>query len=80
MATRRNTSRITRGCEGSDIPATGQTTHAVMMPTRTLLHHRARRRPVLYALDKRTGERLGTVKLPAPGQYGMMGYLHGGRQ
>ena len=36
--------------------------------------------PVLYAVDKRTGERLGTVKLPAPGQYGMMGYLHRGRQ
>jgi glucose dehydrogenase len=35
---------------------------------------------VLYALDKRTGKRLGTVKLPAPGQYGMMGYLHQGRQ
>ena len=35
---------------------------------------------MLYGLDKRTGERLGTLKLPAPGQYGMMGYLLGGRQ
>ena len=65
---------------GLDIPATGQTTHAVMMPTKTLLITAPGGDPVLYALDKRTGERLGTVKLPAPGQYGMMGYLHGGRQ
>ena len=36
--------------------------------------------PRLHALDKRTGERLGTVDLPASGQYGMMGYLHEGRQ
>ena len=31
-------------------------------------------------VSRRTGKRLGTVKLPAPGQYGMMGYLHQGRQ
>ena len=79
-ATRPSTSGITRGCEGLNIPATGQTTHAVMMTTRTLLLTAPGGDPVLYALDKRTGERLGTVKLPAPGQYGMMGYLHGGRQ
>ena len=36
--------------------------------------------PRLHALDKRTGERLGTVDLPASGQYGMLGYLHEGRQ
>ena len=36
--------------------------------------------PRLHALDKRTGERLGTVELPASGHYGMMGYLHGGSQ
>jgi len=65
---------------GLDIPATGQTTHAVMMPTKTLLITAPGGEPVLYALDKQSGERLGTVPLPAPGQYGMMGYLHGGRQ
>ena len=26
--------------------------------------------------DKRTGEILGSVPLPAPGQYGMMTYMH----
>lgn len=31
-------------------------------------------------MDKKTGTRLGTVKLPAPGQYGMMTYLHEGKQ
>ena len=36
--------------------------------------------PVLNAHDKRTGEKLGTVELPAPGQYGMMTYLHDGQQ
>ena len=35
---------------------------------------------VLHALDKMTGERLGTVELPAPGQYGIMTYMHEGQQ
>ena len=50
------------------------------MPTRTLLLTAPGGDWVLYVLDKRTGKRLGTVRLPAPGQYGMMGYLHEGRQ
>jgi quinoprotein glucose dehydrogenase len=66
--------------KGLTLPPTGQFTHAVMMPTKTLLITAPGGDAVLYALDKRTGERLGTVKLPAPGQYGMMGYLHNGRQ
>jgi quinoprotein glucose dehydrogenase len=66
--------------KGLSFPPTGQTTHAVMMPTRTLLITAPGGEPVLYALDKRTGQRLGTVRLPAPGQYGMMGYLHNSRQ
>ena len=36
--------------------------------------------PVLNAFDKRTGQQVGEVALPSPGQYGMMTYLHGGRQ
>jgi quinoprotein glucose dehydrogenase len=65
---------------GLKIPPTGQTVHAVMMPTKTLLLTAPGVDPVLYALDKKTGRRLATVTLPAPGQYGMMGYLHRGRQ
>ena len=34
----------------------------------------------LHARDKFTGEILGSVDLPAPGQYGMMTYLHQGKQ
>ena len=51
-----------------------------MMPTKTLLLTAPGVDPVLHALDKKTGRRLAAVKLPAPGQYGMMGYLHRGRQ
>ena len=34
----------------------------------------------LHARDKMTGEILGSVELPAPGQYGMMTYMHEGKQ
>lgn len=34
----------------------------------------------LNARDKTTGEIVGSVPLPAPGQYGMMTYLHQGKQ
>jgi quinoprotein glucose dehydrogenase len=34
----------------------------------------------LHARDKMTGEILGTIDLPAPGQYGMMTYMHEGKQ
>jgi quinoprotein glucose dehydrogenase len=34
----------------------------------------------LHARDKLTGEILASVPLPAPGQYGMMTYMHEGRQ
>lgn len=34
----------------------------------------------LHGRDKLTGEIVGTVALPAPGQYGMMTYLHEGKQ
>jgi quinoprotein glucose dehydrogenase len=34
----------------------------------------------LHARDKMTGEILGSIPLPAPGQYGMMTYMHDGRQ
>ena len=36
--------------------------------------------PVLNARDKRTGEVLASVELPIPGEYGMMAYMHEGRQ
>ena len=66
--------------KGRDIPTTGRPGHAIMLPTKTLLLTAPPGMPVLYALDKTTGKRVGTVKLPAPGQYGMIGYLHRGKQ
>jgi quinoprotein glucose dehydrogenase len=56
---------------------------AISMVTRTLLFYAsegAGGEARLYAVDKRTGDRLGVVDLPAPGQYGMMTYMHDGRQ
>ena len=37
-------------------------------------------KPLLYARNKRTGEIVASVELPAPGQYGMMTYMHKGKQ
>ena len=34
----------------------------------------------VYAVDKATGEQLGKVEAPASSSYGMMTYLHKGRQ
>ena len=37
-------------------------------------------RPLLYAVDKANGERLGTVEMPAPATSIPMSYMHEGRQ
>ena len=34
----------------------------------------------LYAVNKATGERLGRVELPANPRYGIMTYMHEGKQ
>ena len=68
--------------QGVELPNTGRTGHAITMVTSTLLliAEGSGGAPVLHAVDKRTGQRVGTVEIPAPGQYGMMGYLHDGQQ
>ncbi|MBF8288296.1 MAG: hypothetical protein HW381_1404, partial [Candidatus Rokubacteria bacterium] len=67
--------------KGLNLPNTGQQSHPVIMATKTLLITApGGTDSVLHALDKKTGKRLATVTLPAPGQYGMMTYLHEGRQ
>jgi quinoprotein glucose dehydrogenase len=68
--------------EGVDLPNTGQTSKAITMVTGTLLvtAEGSGGEPRLHAVDKRTGERLGTIDLPAVGQYGMMTYMHEGDQ
>ena len=67
---------------GVELPNTGVTSHPVTMVTGSLVIHAegTAGQPLLRAINKRTGERLGVVELPAPGQYGMMTYLHDGRQ
>ena len=37
-------------------------------------------KPVLHARDKKTGQILASVELPMPGQYGMMTFMHEGKQ
>jgi quinoprotein glucose dehydrogenase len=50
--------------------------------TKTLLMYAAGRgaEPMFYAVDKRTGEQLGSVEIPAPSNSTPMTYLHEGRQ
>ncbi len=65
---------------GIDLPNTGRTSHPIVMATANLLvsAEGTGGRPLLHALDKASGDRVGTVDLPASGQYGMMGYFHDG--
>jgi glucose dehydrogenase len=37
-------------------------------------------RPMLFAIDKKTGKRVGAVATPRLGQYGLMTYVHQGKQ
>jgi len=67
--------------KGLTLPNTGQQSHPVMLATRTLLVTApGGTDSLLHAVDKKSGTRLATVKLPAPGQYGMMTYMHDGKQ
>ena len=65
-----------------DLPNTGRMSHPILLTTSTLLitAEGGAGAPLLHAIDKATGERVGTVEIPAPGRYGMMGYLHDGQQ
>ena len=76
---------------GVDIPNTGGAGWSIQMvmgdllvQTRALSWGTTQVRPdaplELPARDKMTGEILGTIDLPAPGQYGMMTYMHEGKQ
>lgn len=61
----------------------GRSGHAAMVVTPTLLlasGQLADDTPVLFAIDKRTGERVGTVELPGLSRYGMSSWMHDGRQ
>ena len=61
----------------------GRMSHAALMATPTLLFATGQtddNRPHLFGIDKKTGKRVGAVSTPAMGQYGLMTYLHQGKQ
>ena len=69
--------------EGIDIGETGTGTVAPMTVTPTMLMYAntmADDTPALFAVDKMTGETLGKVEVPDTSRYGMMNYMHNGRQ
>ena len=67
-----------------DIPNTGYGLRvAQMVVTPTLLIHTGNASdgtPMLYGVDKATGERLASVEVPADSSYGIMTYMHKGKQ
>jgi glucose dehydrogenase len=67
-----------------DIPNTGYgVSVAPMTVTSTLLIYAGQSgdgTPQLYAIDKATGEQLARVEAPAVSSYGMMTYVHKGKQ
>ena len=76
---------------GVDLPNMGGTGHSIQMVMGDLLVQTSEDLrgeaefgdtglPLLHARDKRTGEILASLEVPAPGQYGMMTYLHDGVQ
>lgn len=77
--------------EGIDVPDTGGVGWSIQMvvddllvQTRAMSEGGVQQIPdaplTLNARDKYTGELVGSVPLPAPGQYGMMTYMHQGKQ
>ncbi len=68
--------------EGVDVGNTGSPSHATKIITKTLLIYAEGRgaRPVLYAHDKATGERIAQVDIPAPTNSAPMSYMHDGKQ
>ena len=69
--------------KGANVPDPGRGGHAAMMATATLLFATgltSDNQPHLFAIDKKTGKRVGKVPTPAEGEYGLMTYMHGGKQ
>ena len=68
----------------ADVPTNpGRGGHAAMAATPTLLLASGQTSdgtPHLFAIDKRTGERVGAVELPGPTRYGMSSWVHEGTQ
>jgi glucose dehydrogenase len=66
---------------GKDLGVTGGGSNSIQMVAGDLLLVTQPGGPAtLDAYDKRSGKKIGTTKMPAPGQYGMMSYMHQGKQ
>ena len=66
-----------------DIPTTGTGSNAAMLVTKSLFVYGSEASdgtPMLYFVDKLTGETLGGVETAERTRYGMMTYLHDGKQ
>jgi quinoprotein glucose dehydrogenase len=70
--------------KGVEIPNTGNTgRQAAQIVTPSMLLYAAEAHdgtPHVFAVDKRTGKELGRVKVPRPVRYGMITYMHQGKQ
>ncbi len=69
--------------EGLDLPNAGSGRQAAQVVTATLLMYTGNGgdgTPYLYAVNKATGEMLGRVELPGNPRYGIMTYMHEGKQ
>jgi quinoprotein glucose dehydrogenase len=69
--------------QGLNVPDPGRSGHSAMMVTSTLLFATGLTsddKPHLFAIDKKTGRRVGKVPTPAQGEYGIMTYMHAGKQ
>ncbi|HSH76319.1 MAG TPA: PQQ-binding-like beta-propeller repeat protein, partial [Longimicrobiales bacterium] len=68
--------------QGVDVPNTGYQGDATVLVTRSLLMWAEGRggRPLWYAADKRTGERVGAVEIPASSTTAPMTFMHEGVQ
>ncbi len=68
--------------QGVELPNTGQTSHATAMVTGSLLMYGEGRGglPRFHGVDKATGERVGTVELPATTDTAPMTFMHEGVQ
>jgi quinoprotein glucose dehydrogenase len=68
--------------EGVDVGETGQRSHATTLLTPTLLMYGEGRggEPNLRAVDKRTGEELARIAIPANTSTAPMTFMHEGKQ
>jgi quinoprotein glucose dehydrogenase len=69
--------------KGVKVPDPGRSGHAALMATATLLFASgltSDNQPHLFAIDKKSGRRVGKVPTPQRAEYGLMTYMHAGKQ